>query len=397
MRILLLTQIYSDKPISGGVRIIWNYSQELARQGAKVFVVANIVDADHLPQHKNLKIYKVPFGSYALEPLKQDVLKSFFFSILLILWHRIQIIHMVPIQSPSPFSRFKFGAKFVESAERTWDYEGKFKDDLRKDRQSKKARSFTLFQKIFIRFSRIFYNFFALNEEYPQGADAFFCRSKSLFAYLRSKGIISKLFYIPIGVNTKEFYPKFSASKKEFVFLSSTALSYRKGTHHLIDAYNEFSKKHQNASELWLIGNSETQILEEMKVRARGNDSIKFLDEKAPDKIADYYHLCDVYISAALICQEGPLQPNALEAMASGKPLIVSEYGETKEMARKKAALTFEAGNIQALSAAIEKLFLDKTLREELGKNSASYIRENFDWEVLTVKCLNYYQDLLKK
>lgn len=399
MRILLLTQIYSDKPVSGGVRIIWNYSQELARQGAEVFVVANIIDTDNLPRQENLKIYRVPFGSYALEPLKQDVLMSFFFSIPLILWHRIQIIHMVPIQSPCPFSRFKFGTKFVESAERTWDYDGKFKDDLKRDRQSKKSRSFTLFQKIFIRFSRIFYSLFALDEEYPTGTDAFFCRSRSLFQYLRANGIKSKLFYIPIGVNTIEFHPKQSAPKKntKFIFLSSAALSYRKGTHHLIEAYNEFSKKHENSSKLWLIGNSEAGIPKELKQRANSNASIKFLGEVAPNKIADYYNLCDVYVSAALIGDQGPIQPNALEAMASGKPLIISEYGETRELSEKKVAVTFETGNIRALTSAMEKLFFDKALRDELSKNSVQYVKDNFDWQVLTARCLEYYKQILSK
>ena len=399
MKVLLLTQIYSDKPISGGVRIIWNYSQELARQGIKVYVVANSIDTDNLPQHPNLKIYKVPFSSYALEPVSQDVLKSFFFSIPIILWHRIKIIHMVPVQTPCPFSKFKFGAKFIESAERTWNYEDRrVKHDLARDRRKKEAPTFNFFEKVFLRFSRLFYWLFKINQEYPHGADAFFCRSQSMFDYIRiNHGIKSPLYYVPIGVNTNEFSPKsINKADDKFIFLTTGALSYRKGTHYLIDAYNEFSSKYKNKTELWLIGNSNSEILKELKQRTK-TGSIKFIDSVTPQQIAEYYTKCQVYISLALIAEPGPLQPNVLEAMASGKPLIISEYGDTRYFDKSGIALTCRPYNKKSVVLAMERLFCDESLRNRLSANSLKYVQNNFDWQVVTKNCIKYYQELLTK
>jgi glycosyltransferase involved in cell wall biosynthesis len=396
MKVLLLTQLYSDKPVSGGVRIIWNYSRELARQGAKVYVVTGNIDTDNLPKHPNLKIYKVPFSSYALEPISQDVLKSFFYSIPLILWHRIKIVHMVPVQTPCPFSRFKFGAKFIESAERTWDYNNKkVKHDLARDRRKKQAPTFNLFEKLFLRFSRFFYWLFKINQEYPTGADAFFCRSKSMFDYVKnSHNIKSPLYYVPIGVNTDDFKPSVKQAGDKFVFLATGALSYRKGTHYLIDAYNKFSKKYNNQTELWLIGNSNSEILEELKKRI-DTDSIKFIEAVLPNEISYYYDLCDAHISLALIAEPGPLQPNVLEAMASGRPLIISEYGDTRGLDKSGIAITCRPQNIGSVVSAMEKVFLNADLRDRLAKNASKYMKDNFDWKVVTKNCLTYYKELL--
>ncbi len=398
MKVLLLTQIYSDKPVSGGVRIIWNYSQELARQGVKVYVVANNIDTDNLPKHPNLKIYKVPLSSYALEPVSQDVLKSFFYAIPIILWHRIKIIHMVPVQTPCPFSRFKFGAKFIENAERTWDYTNpRVKHDLGRDRRKKEVPTYTLFDKLFLRFSRLFYWLFNINQEYPKGVDAFFCRSKSMFNYVRHHhGINCPLYYIPIGVNTDEFKVAINNHHKKFIFLASGALSYRKGTHYLIDAYNEFSKKYKDQSELWLIGNSNPEILMELKKRSK-TEAIKFMAAIAPNEISEYYNLCDAYISLALIAEAGPIQPNVLEAMASGRPVIISEYGDTRNLDREGIALVCRPYNCGSIIRAMERLFLDAELRHKLSENSLRYIQENFEWKILTKKCIDHYNDILNK
>lgn len=303
---------------------------------------------------------------------------------------------MVPVQTPCPFSRFKFGAKFIESAERTWDYDNKrVKHDLARDRRKKPVPTFTLFEKLFLRFSRLFYWLFRINQEYPIGADAFFCRSRSMFDYVKtSHGIKSPLYYVPIGVNTDDFRPSTKQVGDKFIFLATGALSYRKGTHYLIDAYNIFSKKYNGQSELWLIGNSNPEILEELKQRIN-TDSIKFIEAVKPSEISKYYHLCDAHVSLALIAEPGPLQPNVLEAMASGRPLIISEYGDTRKFDKSGIALTCRPHNTGSVVTAMEKIFLDADLRDRLSKNAHKYMQDDFDWKIVTKNCLAHYRELL--
>lgn len=396
IKVLLLAQMYSDKPVSGGVRIVWDYSQELARQGAKVYVVANNIDTDNLPKHPNLKIYKVPFSSYETEPVNHDVLKSFFYSIPIILFYRIKIIHMVTTQSPCPFSLFKFGAKFIEAAEETWDYnDRKFQDYLFKDRHRKEPPKFSLFDKFFLRFSKFFYWLLQINQRFPKGSDAFFCRSKLMFDYLRhDHGIKSKFYYMPNAVDTSHFKPVKKQATDKFIFLASGSLSYRKGTHFLINAYNEFSKKYENKTELWLIGNSHPQTLLELKKLIK-IESIKLINAVKPSEINKYYNQCDVCISLALVAELGTLQANTLEAMASGRPLIVTEYGFTRDLEKGEIVLTCRPNEPVSVVSAMEKVFLDYNLRHKLSRNALKYVKDEHDWVVVTKNCLSYYQDLL--
>jgi len=404
IKILLLTQMFSNTEVSGGVRTTWDYAQKLARQGVSVYVLANNIRVDQSIKHINLKVFKVPFSRFGHELVKDDTLKSFFYGIYFLFRYRIDIIHAVPVQAVCPFSKFKFGRKFVGDAERTWAYEDKrCITDLLIDRQRKSPDfgTFNTFQKIFLRFSRFFYWLFNLNEEFPSGANALFCRSKSTMDYLKSMGIKSKLFYVPIGINLNEFnYTNndlITKERKKIIFLNTGSLAYRKGTHYLIQAYKKFAHKFPGISELWLVGVAEPETLSDFKEMSKNDSAIKFFNSVMPSKIINYITACDIYLSASLIGEYGPVQPNCLEAMAMAKPIIITEYGSTRDWPDKDIALTCKLADTESLFEAMERLFLDESLRKKIGDNACQYVKENFSWEVIVRNAINYYKKILKE
>ena len=114
-----------------------------------------------------------------------------------------------------------------------------------------------------------------------------------------------------------------------------------------------------------------------------------------PPQMPAYVKACDIYVAPVILSPHGPLQPNTLEAMATGKPLIISEYGASRELARHNAAMVFRTGNTASLAEAMEKLLLNEHLRKTLGANARTHIEENFSWDVVAGRALKAYYEIL--
>jgi len=83
-----------------------------------------------------------------------------------------------------------------------------------------------------------------------------------------------------------------------------------------------------------------------------------------PATLDKYYDSADLFVSTSLF--EGYGMAMA-EAMARGLPMVLSGGGAAAETAGDAAALHVEAGNIPALTAALQRALTDKKLRDRLA------------------------------
>ncbi|MBO9730977.1 MAG: glycosyltransferase family 4 protein [Chitinophaga sp.] len=105
-------------------------------------------------------------------------------------------------------------------------------------------------------------------------------------------------------------------------------------------------------------------------------------------------HAADIYCLPSL--WEGfPI--GVLEAMAMGKAVIASDVDGTKEAVTDgENGLLVPASNITALAAAIVKLAVDATLRQQLQQNAKTAIAEHFNVAGMTGKISEVYLQLGK-
>jgi glycosyltransferase involved in cell wall biosynthesis len=133
------------------------------------------------------------------------------------------------------------------------------------------------------------------------------------------------------GVDTDMFHPEpAKRSAEPIIFLSTSRLTPRKGIHHLVEAFAVAVGKTSASIELHLIGEGEQRPVLEERVKTLGiADKVKFIGRVEHDRLAGYYQRSHVFVLSSK--NEG-MSNSALEALASGLPLVVSGTGGMQEL-----------------------------------------------------------------
>jgi glycosyltransferase involved in cell wall biosynthesis len=86
----------------------------------------------------------------------------------------------------------------------------------------------------------------------------------------------------------------------------------------------------------------------------------------------------------------------AIEAMASGTPVVASRIGGLPEVVDDgMTGFLVEPGNVAALRARLAEVLGDRRLAERLGRNGRERVLETFTWEACAERCLAAYSELL--
>ncbi len=206
----------------------------------------------------------------------------------------------------------------------------------------------------------------------------------------------SRIVVVGNGVDSNFFVPVKKKSDISYI-LYVGRLNARKG---LIDLINsaEYIYNHNNKfmTEFVIIG--EGPILNRLKslIRHKGLDKYftftGFVDRQ---KLLDYYQNAAIHVLPSY--QEG-LPTVVLEAMACGIPSVATNIPGTSELVvNNKTGILVEPKNPVMLASAILKILTDNELRNYLGSNAREYAKKYYDWNIITDRIENVYQELLKK
>lgn len=195
--------------------------------------------------------------------------------------------------------------------------------------------------------------------------------AKRIKKYYRKNSLV---IYPP--VNTENFY---ISKKRENYFLMVGRLIAYKRFDIAIQAFNNLGLK------LKIIGRGPE--LKRLKRMAKSN--IEFVGRVPDEKLADYYAKCQAFIFP----QEEDFGIVAIEAMASGRPIIAYRGGDIPEhMEEGKMGVFFENQTADDLTEAVNKF-------REMNFNS-EYIREKakkFDKNLFKDRILQYITEEFDK
>lgn len=133
------------------------------------------------------------------------------------------------------------------------------------------------------------------------------------------------------GVDVDTFYPK--EGEKSFapvIFLSTSRLTPRKGIHLLIEAFALAVKHTAVPIELHIIGEGEQKASLETRVEELGiGNQVKFFGRVEHSLLPQFYREAHAFV---LPSKNEGMSNAALEALASGLPLVVSATGGMEEL-----------------------------------------------------------------
>ncbi|OGI16385.1 MAG: hypothetical protein A3J63_01735 [Candidatus Moranbacteria bacterium RIFCSPHIGHO2_02_FULL_40_12b] len=119
-------------------------------------------------------------------------------------------------------------------------------------------------------------------------------------------------------------------------------------------------------------------------------DNVIFTDTVSD--MAELYNISDVVIFPVRDMKGKFDVPLAVtEAMACGKPVILSDLAILKEFANENNSVIIKNGDIEQLKSSILDLYQNKNKREEVGKNGRKYIEANFDIKIVAERYKEIY------
>ena len=210
----------------------------------------------------------------------------------------------------------------------------------------------------------------------------------SSFAYqsMLEEGIPEeRLFLTPYGVDTERFYPG-TPPRDVFRLLFVGQVSLRKGVPYLLQAWQRLGLPQ---AELWLVGRI-TPDARHVVAPYRHHPSVRFLGHVAD--VAPLYRQASVFVLPSI--EEGSALVT-YEAMASGLPLIFTP--NTGAVARDGVeGIQVPIRDVDALAAAIERLYREPELRIELGRAGRKRVLD-YTWEKAGERLLRAYTEARRR
>jgi glycosyltransferase involved in cell wall biosynthesis len=129
---------------------------------------------------------------------------------------------------------------------------------------------------------------------------------------------------------------------------------------------------------LLIVGGGSLEGNLKSMVRQSGLEKeVVFTGKVSPAEVPQYYNRIDIFAALSLSESFGV---SVLEASASEKPVVVSDAGGLPEVVVDgQTGFIVPAGNAEKAMEAIEKLIMDKALRDKMGKNGRAFVSQNFN------------------
>lgn len=207
---------------------------------------------------------------------------------------------------------------------------------------------------------------------------------------------------VPLGINLEEYdlenYPygimrkKYNIPDNDIVLLFLGRIHEIKGLDLLIDSFNELKKDEYNVK-LIIVGPDdgfESIIKQKVNDYNLSNDVIFTGPLYSEDKINALID-CDIFIMPS---QYESFTTSGLEAMACGKPLILTKNNHIHDWVENNVGLTCEYDKDELKNSMI-KLINDAQLREKFGEFGKTLVKSEYNWDKISNKILEIYKSIL--
>ncbi len=201
-----------------------------------------------------------------------------------------------------------------------------------------------------------------------------------------------KVFSFPLGINSDAFLAarRSAPSRPTILFLAN--LQERKGIFTLLDAFEKVAAAMPRA--LLRIAGTGGQA-EQVRQRVESSPvrgQMEMLGNVPREEIAGTLAGCTVY---CLPSYGEPYGMSALEAMAAGKPLVVTDAGGLRHLVPNGGSLKVAPRDAEALSAALLHLLQDSALQTRMGEYNLQHVAQYHEWARVADRLESVYDAVL--
>jgi glycosyltransferase involved in cell wall biosynthesis len=191
-----------------------------------------------------------------------------------------------------------------------------------------------------------------------------------------------------INKNSNVLNQYIEISNNDFIILTPGRFVEKKGHKYLIEAIKILNKKYSNLTFLFVGKGPLENFIKEISL-----PNIKVIPEMEHKELMNLYKDVDLIVIPSIYEAFGLVVG---EAMIMEKGIVATNVDGILEMIEdKKEGLLVPPKDPQALADAIEKLYKNKELKENLAKNAKEKIKQ-FDTEIIAQQWKKYYEDMLR-
>jgi glycosyltransferase involved in cell wall biosynthesis len=210
-----------------------------------------------------------------------------------------------------------------------------------------------------------------------------------------SPSIAAKITVIPTGVDLERFAVPRRHSGTELLFVGILDRFHRyKGLDVLLEALSQLGEPFH----LTVVGDGELRGEYERQANQAGiGDQVEFVGRISDDELRDQYAAAAIYVLPSDFArQEGGFTLTALEAMASGLPVILADgAGQiSREADDAGAGVRTPAGDAPALTQALKRLLGDAELRTKMGEAARTFAERRHSWDAITMDRRELYREV---
>ena len=214
--------------------------------------------------------------------------------------------------------------------------------------------------------------------------DAYHVLNREDYATYCSWGL-TPAYLIPNGVDTKRFAPAVSKDNSQFTVLFAGRLDYQKGVDTILEAVRHLEQENERNIVYKICGTG--PLRKEVQKFAESRPNVHYLGYVPDDELVQLYKTASLFLMPSRRETFGLV---ALEAMASGTPVVVTDISGPRTFVRESFGRMVPPTDSKALADTIQwfyRLFLEHPDDlETMAKNARDICVKEFDWESVADK-----------
>jgi glycosyltransferase involved in cell wall biosynthesis/O-antigen/teichoic acid export membrane protein len=204
--------------------------------------------------------------------------------------------------------------------------------------------------------------------------------------------VLDRLFILPPGIDAEVFSPAEEVMDSAPTVLYLANVVARKGIFSLLEAFARLANDLPEVR--MIIGGDGSDLPAAKAIVATSTyaDRVEFVGRVQRGDIPGLMRRCTVY---CLPSYGEPFGMTAIEAMACGKPLVVTDAGGLGYMVSNQGGRRVPVKDPAALAEALEELLRDPELCAQMGKYNRSEVERLYAWPVVASRIEGIYRQVL--